>query len=156
MKEIEDTISRKSLSIKQKRFLVKYRELISISAAAKAVGIRLQLVRAWLARPNTLFCKTFNEIKNQIQNDERFSKAAGLERLYRCLEMAFEAGDYMGVKNIQDSINKMIEGNIAVQKTLDEKKTEVTVKVLDFTKRLELPQNNVIDITPSEIVEDDE
>ena len=151
-KEIK-TRERNSLSIKQKRFLVAYKEKISVKEAAKEAGMTLQHVRALLARPHTLFSRTFHEISNQVQHDERFSKAAGLERLYRCLDMAFEAGDYMGVKNIQDSINKMIEGNIAIQKSVEKKETEVTVKVLDFTQRLNLPEREVIDITP---VDDEE
>lgn len=145
------TRERNSLSMRQKRFLIAYRDTISVKEAAKIAGTNSRHVRTWLSRPHTLFSKTFNTISKEVEHDERFSKAAGLERLNRCIEMAFEEGDYMAVAKIQGTINQMIEGNIAIQKSLEKKETEVTVKVIDFTQRKELHRNNVIDITPEEI-----
>lgn len=142
---------RKSLSMKQKRFLVEYRDCISVKEAARRVGITVQHAKQWMSRPYTLFGKMYAEISNQIVKDERFSKVAGLERLYRYLEMAEADGEYMNAVKIQGEINKMIEGNIAIQKSVEKKETEVTVKVIDFTQRIQLPANNVIDITAEEV-----
>jgi hypothetical protein len=59
----------------------------------------------------------------------------------------------MGAAKIQETINKMIEGNIAPTTQVEKKEIKNEIRVIDFTKKkqfLKLEQDNVQD---AEVIE---
>lgn len=145
----------KHLSIRQKRFLVAYQETLSIKEACIQANLRPDAVLASLRRP-TLFSELFKKVQGNVINDARFTKAGSIGKLLHIQTMAEMAGDYKLVFDVQKEINKMIDGNLAIQKVLNQKEENVTLTLIDLTKKPEskqLEQNNIIEIGDAEEIE---
>lgn len=140
----EDKI-RKSLTRKQVAFLAEYRESFSMRKAVAAGGYSSQTVSNML-RKDSLFTRTFKELQKNLEQDPRLTKLSGLEKLLRYQSSAEEDGDYKLALEIQKEINKMVQGNIAPTKSIDERNNKLEVTLIDFTKKLEDNKSNIISI----------
>lgn len=145
---------RNSLTMRQKKFLLKYQETFSMREAVKAGGYTSQTVSNML-RKDSLFTRTFRELQKNLEQDPRLTKISGVEKLLSYQKAAEEAGDIKLAVDIQKEINKMIQGNIAPTKSIEEKTEKVEVMVIDFTKRMEVkPATNVLKIDEFQTVEE--
>lgn len=131
----------------QLTFLDNFAETFDFEGSARLVDKYPSQVRDVMQKsPMSTFAKKFREIQKGVIDNHRFNKCGSLERMYRWMQNAEEIGDYKLALDIQKEINKMIDGNIAIQKQITEHKKEVSVKVIDMTKpRQELPESDVED-----------
>lgn len=137
---------RSSLTIKQKRFLIKYAETFNCKEACEEVGYSRQTLAMMLRREDTLFYSAFKEAEKKIAQDPRVTKVAGIERLLRYIEEAEKEGNYEFALKCQKELSLMVEGNIAPKTTIEKKDEKIEIKVIDFTQRAQLPKSNIIPI----------
>lgn len=145
----------KHLSIRQKKFLIHYQDTLSIKEAAMRSGLRSDAVLTSLKK-KTLFADLFRKAQENVINDPRFTKSGSLGKLQDLQRQAEEAGDLKLSFDIQKEINKMIDGNLAIQKVLNQKEDNVVLTLIDLTAKPNQPQleqNNVIEIGEAEEVE---
>jgi GDP-D-mannose dehydratase len=140
------------LTVKQERFLSEYQECMNINKACRLSEMQVGNVLRDLKK-DTPFANEFKKIQKALEVDPRLTKIAGVEKLLRYQQMAEDEGDYMGAAKIQETINKMIEGNIAPTTQVEKKEIKNEIRVIDFTKKkqfLKLEQDNVQD---AEVIE---
>lgn len=137
----------KYLTIKQRKFLIYYSDTLNLREAAKKAGLRSDSLNLML-RKKTLFTDMVREIQKNVINDPRFTKAGSIGELQKLKDEARSVGDLKLVLDIQKEINKMIDGNLAVQKVLNERTERINIAVIDLTKKepaAQLEETNPID-----------
>lgn len=151
----EKTIN--GLTVKQEKFLVLYPENLNVYKTAEAVGISKTNIMRDIKR-DTVFGKKVRELAKELDDDPRFSKAGTLSALYDMEDRiendeTLESKDkYRLLLDIRKEINKMIDGNIASQRSIVEKKVINVNGVYDFTALPESqPSPKTIDISHSEV-----
>jgi hypothetical protein len=149
-------MGRETLTEKQKAFLAEYQECMDLKEACEKSQIYLGNLRRDIQK-DTEFARRFWRIRQAIEKDTRFDKAAGLERLYRYQRIAEEQGDFKLAIEIQKEINKMVDGNIAATTQRVEKNEKIEIKCFDFTERRKLANKPKLkEIQEAEIVEDEQ
>jgi hypothetical protein len=146
----------RGLTIKQEKFLVLYPEKLNVYRTAEAVGIsKANIIRD--IQKDTAFGIEVRRLTQELDDDPRFSKAGTLSALYDMEEdiakdEELEAKDrYRLILDIRKEINKMIDGNIASQKKIVEKKVIEVKGGYDFTKLPETSFQKTIDISHEEV-----
>jgi hypothetical protein len=144
-----------TLTDRQRTFLAEYQETMDLSKALEVSGIRIGNLRRDIKKDSE-FARRYWELRNSVEKDPRFDKAAGLERLMRYQRIAEEKEDFKLAIEIQKEINKMVDGNIAATTQRVEKNEKIEVKCFDFTERRRLANKPVLkEIQEAEIVEDE-
>jgi hypothetical protein len=154
--EISKAKSDKGLTVKQEKFLLLYPEKLNVYRTAEAVGIsKSNIIRD--IQKDSPFGIAVRQLTADLENDPRFNKAGSIAALYEMednitndpeLEPAVK---YRLLLDIRKEINKMIDGNIASQKKVVEKKNITLNGTYDFTKLPEAQQTKTIDISHKEI-----
>ena len=127
----------RDLTTKQETFLAEYQNTMSINKACRTSGQQLGNVLRDLKK-DTPFANEFKKIQKALEQDPRLTKIAGVEKLLRYQDMAEEKGDYMAAAKIQETINKMIEGNIAPTTQVEKKEIKNEIRVIDFTRKKQM------------------
>lgn len=157
MEQTKEIKQRNRLSEKQIVFLDEFALSFNFKEAAKKAGYHPSQIRQFMQKqPESLFNRTYRKIQASVIDDPRFNKCGSVERMFRWMEDAEANGDLKLALEIQKELNKMIDGNMAVQKQITENKKEVNVNVIDLTKpKAGITQESVED-TNYEEVDDEE
>jgi nitrate reductase alpha subunit len=148
-------MAKETLTEKQKTFLAEYQATMDLASALGASNMQMCNLRRDIKK-DTEFARRYWELRNSVEKDPRFDKAAGLERLMRYQRIAEEKEDFKLAIEIQKEINKMVDGNIAATTQRVEKNEKIEVKCFDFTERRRLANKPVLkEIQEAEIVEDE-
>jgi nitrate reductase alpha subunit len=148
-------MAKETLTEKQKTFLAEYQATMDLASALGASNMQMCNLRRDIKK-DTEFARRYWELRNSVEKDPRFDKAAGLERLMRYQRIAEEKEDFKLAIEIQKEINKMVDGNIAATTQRVEKNEKIEVKCFDFTERRRLANKPVLkEIQEAEIVDDE-
>jgi nitrate reductase alpha subunit len=146
-------MAKETLTEKQKTFLAEYQATMDLASALGASNMQMCNLRRDIKK-DTEFARRYWELRNSVEKDPRFDKAAGLERLMRYQRIAEEKEDFKLAIEIQKEINKMVDGNIAATTQRVEKNEKIEVKCFDFTERRKLANKKILnEIQEAEIVE---
>lgn len=146
----------RGLTVKQESFLEAYDELFDIYRAADKCGIARSNIMADL-RKDTAFAREFKGMTKRIEDDPRFTKTGAIGNLLKIKrdiedDTELRSSDrYKLLLEIQKEINKMVDGNLASQKKVIEKKTIDVKAVYDFTSLPVQEQPRTIDIKAEEV-----
>lgn len=131
----------------EKRFLEEYEDSYDIMESARRSGLDTVNIHRRLKSSSTLG-KHFKKLIFDIDKDHRYGKAGSITMLMKLKKLAEDKEDYNLVFKIIQEINKMIDGNIAVQKKVVENRQFEIKGVIDLTKPIEEPKT--IDISYEE------
>ncbi len=155
-RELTKAKSERGLTTKQEKFLLLYPEKLNVYRTAEAVGIsKSNIIRD--IQKDSPFGDAVRKLTDDLEGDPRFNKAGSIAALYEMEDSIKEDPElepkerYRLLLDIRKEINKMIDGNIASQKKVVEKKNITLNGTYDFTKLPEAQETKTIDISHKEI-----
>ena len=150
---------------KQAEFLEIFSEIGDFNAACREVGLKPTKVRASLGS-SSAFSDAYEKVMENLADDFSFSKVKNLtvlgkmrDNLFEQMQVAQKGGDVKSLAFLSGAaikctqeINKMIEGNLAAQKKIQENVDLKIEGVLDLTPK---DDRKVIDVEYEDLDEQD-